>query len=261
MKLLELTGYHKFEDKTLDQILGSLTREGKGEFLAATGSFGLVIVPDNRPYVYKLWLRDYGYEIFLEQVRKAGGNRFFIKPIGPVRKAPAFFRRAEKHADLTVNVVKLEKLKPLSHQDKDAEVSYFFENQLANWYHYGRANHGSKEAFFKELEDDFKDYNSAPAIEPVYRSIKEHYTEFEAAAKIYRSTVGSVGGWDRTEVGSDLHEENVMWRGDQLVITDPYCVWEEDEDGNPAHESFSIHTVSHNVASHQKRRRPKRSKP
>lgn len=59
--LNELTGYRQFEELTLQQYLQNLV--DKHKIKIASGNFSVVLIPDDKPYVYKIWSDDHGFDV------------------------------------------------------------------------------------------------------------------------------------------------------------------------------------------------------
>jgi hypothetical protein len=64
MKLInELLGYRQFKDQTLPQFLLQLRQHG---VKISSGSFAVAVIAEHK--VYKLWLHDYAYDMYIKRV-------------------------------------------------------------------------------------------------------------------------------------------------------------------------------------------------
>jgi len=181
MLLKELARYRS-STKTIYEIITTLVKQGKIDF--AKGSVSIVIAPRGKPYVYRIWHEDSGYDSFLSFVKKHPSNKHLVKLLSRVKKVNINFPRSRIKY---VNVVKLEKLEPLD-SAKAAGINRFFDSLEKVGYYV----------------DDLKGSGWLPDsfLQIVEELINSHPLP--------------------SGVLHDLHEGNVMMRGKDLVITDPF---------------------------------------
>lgn len=169
-----------------------------GQYVDETGQNSVVVVPrDGRNYVYKAWMNDAAYEAFYKLAVTMQDNKYIPK-LGPIRKLPLFFKR-QGHVDGYINVIKMEKL----------ERSRTEGEQLAN--------------LIKGL------LNMKLDNVPIEQELSDDQDLLEvciALKKLYKAHPGFM---------NDMRGGNVMMRGSQLVITDPFCTsFEQDEQNRNA---------------------------
>lgn len=203
MILAELHGYKRYADKTFSEILQAL-----GQYVDETGANSVVVVPrDNRNYVYKAWMNDLAYEAFYKLAVTMQGNKYIPK-LGPIRRLPLFFKR-QGHVDGHINIVKMEKLErslkgvdqlaKTIHSLLDVKIDSAPVEQVVTTFLKGVSKTSET-----ELSDD------ADLIEVCV-----------ALKKLYKANPKFI---------NDVSGYNIMLRGSQPVIIDPFCTsFEQDE--------------------------------
>lgn len=194
MLLSELHGYKRYANKTFNEILYAIKAR-----IDRTGANSIVIVPrSSLPYVYKAWMKDEAYELYLELVRSLKGNPYVPK-VGPTHKVPLFFKR-QLHVDGYINVVKLEKLEP-SYGGHHAET---LAGMLQALMHV-KLNGG--EQFTKEFVTSY--------FKKSVFSGDDKLVAYATALKLLHDKHDS-------NIAADCRNDNIMLRGgSQLVVTDP----------------------------------------
>lgn len=179
MLLNELMGYRS-SGKTIKAILQELIANGKIE--VNSGLMAVTIAPKDKPYVYRIWTQDRGYELFLEYLEENPDNPHLVKVLSPVRELTINYLGTKK---VDVKVVKLEKLTPLSPEER---------------------------RFMEEYLQTMRRVWSFSGKKPTY------------ITKKFEQTVNAIMGEDVGNAAfEDLHEGNVMKRGKTMVIIDPFA--------------------------------------
>lgn len=189
MLLKELAGYKSLaSDRSIKEVIEELV--AKGKIKVNTGLMAATIEPKDKPYVYRVWTRDRGYDIFLEYLEENPNNPHLVKVLSKVREIDVNFKDSNIKK---INVVKLEKLSPLNNKEYDLLEKFF--DQM----HYTRSYSGDR-----------------PTI----------------LTKKFEQTVNSLAS-ERlgNDANHDLFANNIMKRGETLVIFDPFV------DANP-HNTF-----------------------
>lgn len=229
MRLTELHGYHKYEKQDLGEILTALRDDFTANY---QGSYSVVVISKQHDYVYKLWTADPAYEAYYKLALTMQGNRYIPK-FGKLHKLPIFFKR-QGHIDGYINAVKLEKLQPIPGTLRiAADLAAFIQNLAkvkVGLTGYTR-EHGQREV--KRVVDQAKRFTGdlvgtgaqhvREAI-PTFHELldKLHDTSDDlyelaiALNKLFHEQDG--------KVFFDLHESNLMLRGSQLVVIDPFAM-------------------------------------
>jgi hypothetical protein len=111
MQLLqELIGIKKYSGMTIINAIKQIVQRTPAGIKTFSGSFGITLVADALPYVYKVWLADAAYEKYIELVLAHQDNPFFPKVIGDVVELKNIFAEGKPPIP-TIKVIRLEKLK------------------------------------------------------------------------------------------------------------------------------------------------------
>jgi hypothetical protein len=206
MLLNELTGVKSQANKTGMEILTMLKKEYGIKM--STGLYGVVLVNPKWDYVIKFFAKDDCYLKFVKYAMSHKNKHFPIFKKPPM-EMKAFFRGLDSlKVDLdNYYAVKIEKLDPLLKSVSTKEyhaLRVVTEPSFIEKYD----ECSNKETFLKDyLASSLKPFDLNP-----YRSFAD------AVSEVY-SIKGSCS--------FDLHTGNMMWRGDTLVITDPFSnLWE-----------------------------------
>lgn len=198
MLLNELTGYRQFQNQDFHGLMAHLEKLGVHN---AGGWFGAVVIPPSKPYVYKCWFNDPGYETFINYVKSHQSNKMLpqLKGSGRVHKVPLFFKRPDT-VDGYLKVIRLERLRQTSHLSEQA---------------------------FSALEEAAQILAAGSWTEPEFISWYDEHIKPELGhaqldpAGFYQVMYDLNQLIDPDDDQIDMHQNNFMLRGDQLVITDP----------------------------------------
>lgn len=206
MLLTELHGYKRYANKTFDEILYAIKAR-----IDRSGANSIVVVPrSSLPYVYKAWMKDEAYELYIDLVRKLHDNPYVPK-VGPIRRVPLFFKR-QLHVDGYINVVKIERLEP-SHGSHHAETLAGLLQALMI------VKVDGSEQFAKEFVTSY--------FKKSVFAGDDKLIEYAVALKLLCDK-------HRSNVAPDCRNDNIMLRGSQLVVTDPITTGYEREQAQKA---------------------------
>lgn len=195
MRIDELT--KSLEAKSLQQYLQYL--KSKNNLKVHNGKFSIVLEPSSGNYVYKVWSLDTAWDVWTK-ICMQNQDKPFIPKLGKkiYKFNNLFIRRADSHS--TINVVKIEKLTPISDDFGTYEMVEDFWKPLLGALQYGRAYLDILDRFRNQYPEfiDFMDN----AIDFLQRNVPHN-------------------------IVLDLHPGNIMMRGNQYVITDPCAISDE----------------------------------
>lgn len=205
MIIAELLGYKQSKALTLDELISKLTGTG-----IASGLYAYVISPRDKPYVWKLWYQDPGYETYLKICMKLQDNPFVPKII----KAPKEIRLHTKLPSGITPLIRIVKLEKLHHNSSSfthgTTIRLIKQLMLPS-----RANvlKNSKLSI-----DSLKQYIIDEGIMSNNELLSEIGLKLDDLLQLCVELISS-----NANLLTDLHEQNYMFRGDgQLVITDPF---------------------------------------
>lgn len=206
MKLFELTGIKVYYNKTVEEIKDLMVSGGK--FIKVGEGYFAVVFTHESNVAYKFWAYDPEYEKFIQICNKHKDNPFFPKFLSPVKTITSFFKRSEIFPD-KIKYIKMEILKPYHQQKISGEatlrdfINYFIDvGQYKN-----------DKDIPKIIEAMF---NSLPMLRKGAvrtEELSKQITDLYEALFIIRNELD-------LDI-NDLHSENYMLRGNQVVITDP----------------------------------------
>ena len=169
-----------------------------------SGNNAYVIASEDRNYVYRFWVKDPGYEAWLDLVMEHQDNPHVPKILGQVRTIKGRFAKLPK--DLSVKCVKIEKLKPASREWGDVA------NLINHVIHEVNVDEWSPRTLMSEIAKSALeltgDENQADKLE-----------EFLDTNLDFVKIVCDLAN----EGYNDFTDENIMMRGDVPVITDPFA--------------------------------------
>lgn len=199
----ELTGYKQFEEFTLQQYLQNLV--DKHKIKIANGNFSVVLIPEDKPYVYKIWSDDKGFDTWIEYCSKNQGKYSFIPKIyGKVKTLPHLFIRGDEYKDTILKIAKIEKLNDCLSMEVDYHVIGTTEIRTTDFVY----------CFHNKLNKDNIDLDNGDV------NLKEM---FEYAPKILHSLKRT------SDCSYDIKLDNFSMRNNgDVVITDPF--WHMDFD-------------------------------
>ena len=199
MKLNELLGVkhlHGIHQNELNDVLGKMTEikfMGKGHYAS---------VFELKGQIYKFWIKDGGYEKFIEFVKDTESPAL-PRLLSPVKTLTAFFTRTQITPD-KVKYVKIEKLEKVHHQDR-LKVNSHDTVSIDDLLRVMNLSFGADtlDSFLEEMQSRLK----------MNHRFSQDYVDFVTLGwKMFKK-------FGRNDL--DIHWFNVMKRGDQLVYTDP----------------------------------------
>lgn len=199
MRLTEIFNSEKSDQRWTDQLQALIDKHGLKKF---SGNQATVITSDDSKSVYRIWSRDVGYEKWLAVAEKMQSNPHVMKIQGRMRIIPTQFKGMPK--DVKLKFVKLEKLTPI-HDDDLNELIIAADHILSGWSMSERNEH-DVDSFIETIMAELARDENVPQL----RALAEKHRSFlETVLEVSRNGF------------NDFHEENIMLRGDTLVITDP----------------------------------------
>lgn len=222
MLLTELHGYRQYADKTISQIVRTL----QGFDVNTDGAYSFVMISRDQQHVYKVWGDDPGYEAYLEVVKRMQDNKYVPKLLSKVHKIPAFFKRPEK-ANGYIKIIKLEKLSQIKSTHFATLLSRFL-NDLAEtkirFTGFNREHLKTEIKNFIKHTTSLKNYHRPDG--PTH--VRDEWTEitrelhdtsddlFDIAIELNQLRKKTPG------IDFDLGQANILFRGNQPVIIDPF---------------------------------------
>lgn len=201
MLLTELHGYRRYLDKDFYELM-DLLRDNAD--IDDNGQFSTVVIPHSGDSVYKIWTNDEGYEAWYYIAKRLQGN-VFVPKVSRIHKLPIFFKRPDK-VDGFLKIVKIERLTP---KHIDIRMSSALRSFLEAYMSAGGKM--SAEVATRFFEDGKQKVSHIDDL-------------LEVAVPIRQVMINNEG-----DLTFDLHSSNVMYRGDQPVIIDPFCMNEDRE--------------------------------
>jgi hypothetical protein len=221
MILTELHGYKQYLDKDFYELMNLLKTHAD---INDNGRFSTIVIPRSGEHVYKIWTNDEGYETYYNIAKRLQGNKFVPK-LGLIRKLPIFFKRPDT-VDGYLKIVKLEKLKPFNDRGLGialAEFIRFFVSEKIELTSFKQEHAGND---VKRFVDGRRAYKSAPNLYKFEVDDLETSSDdlFELAHALRSAMINN------EDLCFDMHSGNIMLRGSQPVITDPFCLTGDSED-------------------------------
>ena len=199
MLLNEIFNSDKSDQRWTDQLQALIDKHGLKKF---SGNQATVITSDDSTSVYRIWARDPGYEKWLAVAEKMQSNPHVMKIKGRMRTVPTQFKGMPK--DVKLRFVKLEKLAPIR-DDEINELVIAADHILSGWSISERNEH-DVDSFIATIMAELERDENLPHMKEL---AEKHRSFLETVLEVSRNGF------------NDFHEENVMLRGDTLVITDP----------------------------------------
>lgn len=176
----------EISDRRWSDIINSIIEKHGLETFS--GMHATVVTTPDREHVYRMWTVDPGYERWLDLAMTMQDDPHIVKIFGKPRVIRTKFKGMPN--DVKVKFVKLEKLTPMKH----SSVAQRAFNIVTN-----------------SMDDDApisaEDY---PAHTPPQKFIKDNRSFFNTCIKINKKIRMN-----------DLNDDNVMMRGDTMVLVDP----------------------------------------
>jgi len=180
---------------SLEDFKENLTREGYLEIVQGVGYYSVVFAqPNNNEYVVKLFHRDRGYEAFLRAVAAKPGIY-----LPRIKGRPISLKSLGKH---DWRLLRIERLEAIKHGDLNKIKTY---NTMKLW----TGN--------PHIRDDQLKF-----VRQSYLEVKNQQEEINNNFPGLYDTCKYIRNFSGEAFHIDLHRENIMFRGDTPVITDPY---------------------------------------
>lgn len=182
MLLSELAGIKKYQDLGLEELITKFAEHSNYKKLG-NGLFAYVFKHPKKNEVIKFWVKDDAYEKYLSYVEQHQSNPCLPKLLSKVKTISSFHDRVEAFPD-KIKYVRLELLKPVS-----PEVE-------------------------RELDELWRSMPDSDA---------EWKEEAEQASKAVSDLIHTMLDIKKViKLDPDLKGDNVMMRGRQMVLTDPF---------------------------------------
>lgn len=213
MKLFELVGVKAHYDKTQSEIINLIQSGGK--FIKAGDGHFAIVFKHESGVAYKFWAHDPMYEKYIDYCNANHNNKHLPKFKSKIKTLTPFFKRSEHFPD-KIKYVKLEILQPY-----DYEI-----HRLGNTYYDTLIKELTKYAN-RQLEFE-SEIESTVAPKSAWGSVVKNcgvaVRYKDDCRQIYDTLLDII-----KNVGpiNDLHNSNMMMRGDILVITDPIANLED----------------------------------
>jgi hypothetical protein len=198
MHLLELTGIKKqMENSTLQQFLNNLKKNNK--ISIHNGKFSIVLVPPSGSMVYKLWSQDSAYEHYVN-ICQSNSKPFLPKVGKKIYSIPnGFIRRSDITS--SIKIVTIENLKPIDEK----------------W-----NNRATFDRIFYPLH---KCLSSKKSYQHLIDIVANEDAKF---AKFLVESIEFLKQYIPAEdINFDIHAGNIMMRGDEYVMADPFISSED----------------------------------
>jgi hypothetical protein len=226
MILNELHGYKQYLDKDFYELMDQLKQHA---YINDTGAFSVVVIPKAGDAVYKVWTNDPGYEAFY-RVASSMQSNVFVPKFGRIHRLPIFFKRPDT-VDGFLKIVKMERLTPMP---KRSPAAHDFTGALTVFLKTFVATKVSISGFTPE--------HAHRDVEIFTHRMKDPSPEAIAAAKVLDHLLASSADLfkvaqalrqvlfnNEVDIDLDLHASNLMLRGSQPVIIDPFCMSDDYE--------------------------------
>lgn len=108
-KHISESAYKHLEKYTLQEYIQTLI--DKHKIKIANGNFSVVLIPEDKPYVYKIWCDDEGFDAWIDYcIQNQGKYSFIPKIYGRIKKLPNVFIRNKIYKHSILKVAQIEKL-------------------------------------------------------------------------------------------------------------------------------------------------------
>jgi hypothetical protein len=208
LNLFELTGVKHMYEKDLDDIIKAL--KDKGTNVLGRGSFALALKHSSKSEVIKFWIKDSSYDDFIEYVQK-NPSPHFPKLHSKPKELSAFFLRPVDFPE-KIKYVRMEELTKIPEDLSDAWVEVMLKSPRYD--SMDEAVEGWLEILDKEKDEShLKDQARVIKLFGTTKAELEGFWKF--AERFYKTLIVNKGH------SFDIHDENIMMRGNTLVFTDP----------------------------------------
>ena len=220
-EIMELAGVKRFKDMSASDIINYIKKNlGNGPVeLLGKGSQGVAVKIGGS--VYKFWMVDSAYTVFVKYALQHQDNPFLPKFLSGIKQMPAFFARHKKAPDY-VNYIKMEELSDNIMYDAMTTVFYFEipPEVLANNKTWGDPGSFTMEEILDVMK--FMDTSDDP-----YQKLADKLSSSDFPLKAEWMTdklkmlVKTLYEIMQLGYELDLHEDNILWRRSQMVLLDP----------------------------------------
>lgn len=210
MILTELTGIKNFsDDKTLIELFQKFIEESKYDLLGS-GQTGVVLKRPDKNEVIKFWYMDEAYDDFIEYA-STHKNKHLIKVLTKPKTVTLTTKNKEGvQTKKKIKYVRLELLKPYTPSTKLFGISFAKFNMLLAF----MAGKQHKNTFNYTVTSVIEDPDTYDLLQLDRKNI-EGLRDF---IKVY---VDCMNAMKSDNIWADLHNENIMMRGNVPVIVDP----------------------------------------
>lgn len=210
MILSELTGIKNFsDDKTLIELFQKFIEESKYDLLGS-GQTGVVLKRPDKNEVIKFWYMDEAYDDFIEYA-STHKNKHLIKVLTKPKTVTLTTKNKEGvQTKKKIKYVRLELLKPYTPSIKLFGISFAEFNMLLAF----MAGKQHKNTFNYTVTSVIEDPDTYDILQLDRKNI-EGLRDF---IKVY---VDCMNAMKSDNIWADLHNENIMMRGNVPVIVDP----------------------------------------
>ena len=221
-----LIGTKKFHELDWKQFTDEMKRMG---FSHGKGSFGDVFYKPNAPFVYKVYERDTAYNAFVDYCFKNQSNPHLPK-ITNKRQIHQIHKR-QQHVGDYFWAIKMEQLTPIP---EDSNMEYLFDHYTFKilfeyWQDCAHRSDFSELVNLTYVPGNLEKYGAELSWKEIFNVLEVHYSlpdcerVFSTLHDIYLKHPNFI---------PDIHAGNFMFRGNTLVITDPFYDHSELRMGN-----------------------------
>ena len=212
MILTELTGIKNFsDDKNLIELFQKYIEES-GYDLLGSGQTGVVLKHPEKNEVIKFWYMDEAYEDFIEYA-STHNNKHLVKILSKPKKITITTKNKNGvQTKKKINYVRLELLKPLTPSIKLFGISFSKFNMLLTF----MAGQQHKNTFNYTVTNVLNDDDTYELLHLNKKNI-----DIEGLRDFINVYVACMNAMKTDNIWADLHNENIMMRGNVPVIVDP----------------------------------------
>ena len=212
MILTELTGIKNFsDDKNLIELFQKYIEES-GYDLLGSGQTGVVLKHPEKNEVIKFWYMDEAYEDFIEYA-STHNNKHLVKILSKPKKITLTTKNKDnKQTKKKIKYVRLELLKPFTPSTKLFGISFAKFNMLLVF----MAGKQHKNTFNYTVTNVIEDPDTYDLLQLDMKNI-----DIEGLRDFIKVYVNCMNAMKSDNIWADLHNENIMMRGNVPVIVDP----------------------------------------
>ena len=212
MILSELTGIKNISnDQSLIQLFQRYIEETGYDLLGA-GQTGIVLKHPEKNEVIKFWYMDEAYEDFIEYA-STHNNKHLVKILSKPKKITITTKNKNGvQTKKKINYVRLELLKPFTPSMKLFGISFAKFNMLLVF----MAGQQHKNTFNYTVTNVIEDPDTYDFLQLDMKNI-----DIEGLRDFIKVYVDCMNAMKSDNIWADLHNENIMMRGNIPVIVDP----------------------------------------